>query len=54
MRLLRTFFRYGYNMNDPKNFEDIVNSMSKKDIQSLVKEVIGGGKSYEVLFKPKQ
>ena len=41
-------------MNDPKNFEDIVNGMSKKHIQSLVKQVLDGGKSYEVVFKPKQ
>ncbi|MEO9512116.1 MAG: insulinase family protein [Flavobacteriaceae bacterium] len=54
MQLLKTFFRYGYNMDDSKNFENIVNEISKKDIQSLTKQIIEGGKSYEIVFKPKQ
>ena len=40
-------------MNDSKNFEDIVNSMTSKELESIAKEVMGGGKSYEVVFKPK-
>ncbi len=54
MSLLKNYFRYNENMNDPKNFEDIVNKMSKKDIQGMAREVLSGGKSYEVVFKPKQ
>lgn len=54
MQLLMAFYRYGDNMNDPKNFEDIVNNMSKEDIQQMAKQVLIGGKSYEVVFKPKQ
>jgi len=54
MSLLTNFYRYNYNMNDPKNFEDIVNKMSKEDIQSVAKQVLDGGKSYEVVFRPKQ
>lgn len=54
-QLLTRYFRYNENMNDPKNFEDIVNSMSKKNIQEIAKQVLeGGGKSFEVVFQPKQ
>jgi zinc protease len=52
MQLLTAFFRYGYNMNEAKNFEDIVNAMTKKELQSIAKEVMEGGQSYEVVFKP--
>jgi zinc protease len=52
MQLLTAFFRYGYNMNEAKNFEDIVNSMTKNELQSIAKEVMEGGQSYEVVFKP--
>ncbi len=41
-------------MNDPKTFEDIVNKMSKKDIQKIAKQVLDGGQSFEVVFKPNQ
>ncbi|WP_035483484.1 M16 family metallopeptidase [Gaetbulibacter saemankumensis] len=53
MALLSNFFKYHYNMNDPKNFDSIVKSMSKEDIQSIAKEVLKGGKSFEIIFKPK-
>lgn len=52
MQLLTAFFRYGYNMNDSKNFEDIVNNMTNKELQTLAKEVMYGGESYEIVFKP--
>ncbi|WP_038529816.1 M16 family metallopeptidase [Formosa agariphila] len=54
MRLLTSFYRYDLNLNDPKNFEDIVNKMSIKDIQDMAREVLNEGKSYQVVFKPKQ
>ncbi|WP_111307550.1 M16 family metallopeptidase [Confluentibacter sediminis] len=53
MQVLTSYFRYNENIDDPKNFEDIVNKMSKKDIQDMAKEALGGGESYEVVFKPK-
>jgi zinc protease len=54
MQWLSTYFRYNENINDPSNFENIVNKMSKKEIQEVAKQVLNGGKSYEVVFKPKQ
>ncbi|GGK14961.1 zinc protease [Yeosuana aromativorans] len=55
MQLLTTFFRYGENIDDAKNFEDIVNSMTKGDIQEMAKQVLDGrGKSFEIVFKPEQ
>ncbi|WP_235841739.1 M16 family metallopeptidase [Confluentibacter sediminis] len=54
MQVLTSYFRYNENINDPKNFQDIVNNMSKKDIQNMAIQVLDSGKSYEVVFKPKQ
>ncbi|MFS4455667.1 M16 family metallopeptidase [Maribacter sp. 2304DJ31-5] len=54
MTLLTTFYRDGYNMNEAKNFEDVVNNITKKDIQTLAKRLQQKGKSFEVVFKPKK
>lgn len=54
MNLLTTFYRDGYNINDAENFENIVNKISKKNIQTLAKELLMNGKSFEIVFKPKQ
>jgi len=54
MRLLTSFFRYDLKINDPKNFEDIVNTMAIKNIKEIAREVLKGGKTYNVIFKPKQ
>ena len=52
MTLLTTFYRDGYNMNDPKNFENVINSITIKDIQTLAKRLQEKGKSFEIVFKP--
>jgi len=54
MALLTNFFRFDYNMNSPKSFEDIVNKMSQKDIKNMANQILDGAKSYEVIFKSKQ
>lgn len=41
-------------MNDPKNFENIVNKIFKTDIYEMAKQILKDGKSYEVVFKPLQ
>ncbi|WP_299554150.1 M16 family metallopeptidase [Seonamhaeicola sp.] len=52
MTLLTTFYRDGYNMNAPENFEAIVNNITIKDIQALAKKLQEKGKSFEIVFKP--
>lgn len=53
MRLLINYFREGYNMNDPKNYEDIINAVTVKDIQNFTKTLLRDAESYEIVFKPK-
>ncbi|MBU2951213.1 insulinase family protein [Tamlana agarivorans] len=53
MTLLTNFYREGYNMNSPENFEKIINEISVKDIKSFVKHVLKKAKTYEVVIKPK-
>ncbi|MFY0630223.1 MAG: insulinase family protein [Flavobacteriaceae bacterium] len=53
MRLLTNYFREGYNMNDPKNFEDLVNSITVKDVQEFTKKLLKNSKQYEIVVKPK-
>ncbi|MDE3742778.1 M16 family metallopeptidase [Maribacter polysaccharolyticus] len=52
MALLTTFFRDGYNMDESKNFEDVIKGIGKKDIKTLAKQLLKKGKSYEIVFKP--
>ncbi len=52
MSLLVTFFRDGYNSDLPKNYENIINSITVNDIQKFAKEITKGAKSYEIVFKP--
>ncbi|WP_234418161.1 M16 family metallopeptidase [Aquimarina aquimarini] len=54
MQSLLSFYRDGYNRNDPKNFENIVTKISQKDIQEFTKEMLKNADTYEVVFKPKQ
>ena len=54
MRLLTNYFREGYNMNDSKNFEDIVNSITAKDVQNFTQKLLKNAKQYEIVVKPKE
>ncbi len=51
MDLLTTYYRDGYNESDRKNFEDIVEKMSVKDIKELAQKLRKGQK-FEIIFKP--
>lgn len=52
MSWLTTFYREGYDLNDKKNFEDIINALTKADIQNFTKTLLENSKSYEIVFKP--
>lgn len=52
MSLLKNYELEGYNMNNPKNFEDIITSIGKKDIQQMMAILLKDSESYEIVFKP--
>ena len=52
MNVLINYFREGYNMNAPENFENLVRNISKKDIQDFAKKLLFDSKSYEIVFNP--
>jgi zinc protease len=54
MSLLKNSVLEGYNMNDPKNYEDIVKSITIKDLKKITKKLLKNSKSYEIVFKPKK
>lgn len=54
MSLLKNYVMEGYNMNDPKNYQDIVNAITAKDLQNIAKKLLENSKSYEIVFKPKE
>ncbi|MEO8254209.1 MAG: insulinase family protein [Flavobacterium sp.] len=52
MNLLTTFYREGYNINNPSNFEKIIKSITIKDVQKFTQKLIKNAKSYEIVLKP--
>ncbi|MBK0368316.1 M16 family metallopeptidase [Flavobacterium agrisoli] len=46
------FFKNKYNIDDPKNYENIVNAITEKDIQDFANSFLNKAKSYEVVYKP--
>ncbi|MDQ6470821.1 insulinase family protein [Flavobacterium sp. LHD-80] len=50
--LLYNYFRENYNMDDPKNYEDIVKSITAKDIQNFANSFLNKADSYQIVFKP--
>ncbi len=54
MDLLTTFYREGYDMDDPMNFENIIQSITTKDVQAFTQELLKEAKSYTIVFKPKK
>ena len=54
MSLLKNSVIEGYNMNDPKNYENIVKSITVKDLKKIAKKLVKNSKSYEIVFKPKK
>lgn len=52
MELTYNYFRNKYNMDNPKNYTDIVNAITEKDIQDFANSFLKKAKSYEVVYKP--
>ena len=52
LNLLQNYFENKYDMNDPKNYEDIVKSITAKDIQEFANSFLNKADSYEIVFKP--
>lgn len=52
MGILLSYFRFNENIKDSKNFKNIVQKMSAKDIQEMTNEILKEGQSYKVVFKP--
>ena len=52
MDLISNYFENNINMDDPKNYIDIVNAVTIKDIQDFANTFFKNAKSYEVVFKP--
>ncbi len=53
MDLIYNYFINDYNMDDPATYENIVKSISKKELQKFAKVFLNKAKSYEVVLKPK-
>lgn len=53
MKVLKTFYREGYDIDNPENFEDIVNNITKKDLATFTKKLLKNADKYEIVIKPK-
>ena len=54
LNALYSFYVSGINPADPKNFEDIVNKITPKDIQKFAQSLFKGADVVDMTFKPKQ
>lgn len=52
MDLIYNYFQNNLNMDDPKNYLDIVNGITAKDIQDFANSFLDKADSFEVVFKP--
>jgi len=52
MDLLKNYVLEGYNMDAPENFENIIKSITTKDIQKVMAALLKDAQSYEIVFKP--
>ena len=53
MKAIYNHYVNGFNSADPKNFEDILNSITAKDIQKFTNELFDGADIVDVTFCPK-
>jgi len=53
-RIKKNYILEIYNMCDSDNFENIINSISEKDIQDIATRVLDNSQSDEIVYKPKK
>lgn len=54
MSTLMTYYETGLNMNDPKNVEDMISSLTPKDIQKLAKKFFKKADVLDLIFSPEK
>jgi len=54
MKRLITYVLEGYDMDHPKNHEDILNSITPKAIQRFAQHMFDNAETFEVIFRPKE
>ncbi|MBW8243670.1 insulinase family protein [Muricauda oceani] len=54
MKRLITYVLEGYDMDHPKNHEDVLDSITPKAIQQFAQQMFDGADTFEVIFRPKE
>ena len=54
MGVLNSYYRMGVNTDDAANFENIVNSLTPKDIQNFAKKLLKNPDILDIMFVPKK
>lgn len=54
MNCITSYYISGINPNDPKNFDQIIDKVSPKDIQKFARSLFKGADVVDLIFKPKQ
>ncbi|SHL02345.1 M16 family metallopeptidase [Flavobacterium chilense] len=52
MNMIYNYFTNNFNMDDPKNYTDIVNKITEKDIQDFANSFLSKAKTYKIVYKP--
>ena len=54
MNVLYNYYTTGIDNTDPKNFEDIINKITTKDIQKWAKKFYKKADIVDIVFEPKK
>ncbi len=54
MNTLITYYKTGDNMNDPKNVEELISSITTKDVQKFLKKFMKNVDVVDLIFSPKK
>ena len=53
MNVIYGYYVNGVNSNDPKNFDNIINKLTPKDIQKFARALFKDADIVDIIFKPK-